>query len=506
LEIARGIGLADSAIEPYGWHAGKLELSHILGQKRQTPGKYIGVTATNPTPFGEGKTVLPSEEINLHFTGDLHAVAAANNLLAAMVDNHCQRGLVPVLPSDGISWRRVVDINDKGLAQIESGLANVAQAPKRLTGFDLTAASEVMSVLALATSLDDLRLRLGRIVVARTPDGELIDADQIRAAGAMTALLRNALRPNLVQTSEHTPAIVHAGPFANISHGNSSVIGDLAALHLADYVVTESGFGSDLGAEKLFNLKCQTVGLRPSVEVVVCTVRSVKFHSGRFDVRPGRELPEALLREDTDAIEAGMGNVAGHIAHLQHYGIPIVVAINRFPSDTRAEVELLRSLVIQLGVTHVAEVNAFSEGSEGCLELADVVVNSCATESQFRPLYSMESSFNEKIHRIATCVYGADGVNYDDGVIETLQDFSNRGFGNLPVCVAKTQYSLSHDAKKLGRPAGFRFPVREVRLAAGAGFVLALADGISLMPGLPRDPAACSIDVNSQGDVIGLKG
>jgi formate--tetrahydrofolate ligase len=274
LEIARGIGLADSAIEPYGWHAGKLELSHILGQKRQTPGKYIGVTATNPTPFGEGKTVvsiglamalarrnmrsivtlrqpslapvfgikgggagggrsrvLPSEEINLHFTGDLHAVAAANNLLAAMVDNHCQRGLVPVLPSDGISWRRVVDINDKGLAQIESGLANVAQAPKRLTGFDLTAASEVMSVLALATSLDDLRLRLGRIVVARTPDGELIDADQIRAAGAMTALLRNALRPNLVQTSEHTPAIVHAGPFANISHGNSSVIGDLAALN-----------------------------------------------------------------------------------------------------------------------------------------------------------------------------------------------------------------------------------------------------------------------------------
>ncbi|MEQ1827324.1 MAG: formate--tetrahydrofolate ligase, partial [Pirellula sp.] len=539
--------LDEPAVEPYGWHAGKLSLSAIAGLQQQSSGKYIGVTATNPTPFGEGKTVvsiglamalarrnlrsivtlrqpslapvfgikgggagggrsrvLPSDDINLHFTGDLHAVSAANNLLAAMVDNHCQRGLEPVIPTNGISWRRVVDINDKGLAQIESGLANVPQAPRRFTGFDLTAASEVMSVLALATSLDDLRSRLGRIVVAKTPDGEFISAEQIGAAGAMTALLRNALRPNLVQTSEHTPAIVHAGPFANISHGNSSVIGDLAALRLADYVVTESGFGSDLGAEKLFNLKCRTAGLHPSAEVLICTVRSVKYHSGRFDVRPGRPLPDPLLREDTGAVEAGMDNIAGHLAHLKHYGIPVVVAINRFPTDTQAEILLLRSLAVQAGATRVTEADAFGGGGRGCLELADAVMDACATRGEFRPLYSLESSYEEKIHRIATCAYGADGVDYGEGVIDRFREFSNRGFGHLPVCIAKTQYSLSHDAKKLGRPTGYRFPVREVRLAAGAGFVLALVDGISLMPGLPREPAARRIDVDSQGEITGL--
>jgi formate--tetrahydrofolate ligase len=549
MEIAHGLGLDESTVEPYGWHAGKVSLSFMEGRPQHTRGKYIGVTATNPTPFGEGKTVvsiglamalaqrnlrsivslrqpslapvfgikgggagggrsrvLPSEDINLHFTGDLHAVAAANNLLAAMVDNHCQRALVPVILADGISWRRVIDISDKGLSLIESGLANVPQAPRRLTGFDLTAASEVMSVLALATSLDDLRSRLGRIVVAKSPDGEFITTEQVGAAGAMTALLRNALRPNLVQTSENTPAIVHAGPFANISHGNSSVIGDLVALQLAEYVVTESGFGSDLGAEKLFNLKCQTAGLQPSAEVLVCTVRSVKFHSGRFDVRPGRPLPDALLLEDTAAVEAGIDNIAGHLAHLGHYGIPTVVAINRFPTDTQAEIQLLRSLAVRAGATRVVEVNAFSRGGEGCLELADAVIDACRTGGEFRPLYSLASSYEEKFHRIASCVYGAEGAHFGDGVIDCLEEFSSRGFGNLPVCIAKTQYSLSHDAKKLGRPTGFHFPVRDVRLSAGAGFILALAEGISLMPGLPRDPAACRIDVNSRGDVTGLNG
>jgi len=547
MEIARELGLNESSVEPFGWYAGKLSLASIEPRQSRSSAKYVGVTAINPTPFGEGKTVisiglamalvrrklrsivtlrqpslapvfgikgggagggracvLPSDDINLHFTGDLHAVAAANNLLAAMVDNHCQRGLIPLISSNGISWRRVVDINDKGLAQIESGLANVPQAPRRLTGFDLTAASEVMSVLALATGMDDLRSRLARIVVAQTPDGEFINAEQIGAAGAMAALLRNAIRPNLVQTSENTPAIVHAGPFANISHGNSSVIGDLAALQLADYVVTESGFGSDLGAEKLFNLKCQTAGLQPSAEVLICTVRAIKYHSGRFDVRPGRALPNALLQEDTDALEAGMANVEGHLAHLKQYGIPVVVAINRFPTDSQAEIQLLRSLIVRAGASRVAEADAFGRGGEGCLELADAVIDACTETVEFKPLYSLESSYDEKIERIATCVYGANGIDYGDGVAEKLIDFSSRGFGGLPVCIAKTQYSLSHDAKRLGRPSGFRFPVHEVRLSAGAGFVLALADGISLMPGLPREPAACRIDVDSHGNITGL--
>jgi formate--tetrahydrofolate ligase len=547
MEIACELGLDEAAVEPYGWYAGKLMLPSLEGGQPRSLGKYIGVTATNPTPFGEGKTVisiglamalarrqrkaivtlrqpslapvfgikgggagggrarvLPSGDINLHFTGDLHAVASANNLLAAMVDNHCQRGLIPIVAPERISWRRVVDINDKGLSQIESGLANVPQAPRRLTGFDLTAASEVMSVLALATSLDDLRSRLGRMVVATSPDGEFISAEQIGAAGAMTALLRTALRPNLVQTSEHTPAIIHGGPFANISHGNCSVIGDLAALQLADYVVTESGFGSDLGAEKLFNLKCQVSGLRPAAEVLICTVRSAKYHSGRYDVRPGRPLPEALLREDTGAIEAGIVNVIGHLAHLRRYGIPIVVAINRFPTDSSAEIRKIRSLAVQAGATHVAEADAFSYGSEGCLELADALIDACVTQGDFCPLYSLTSSYEEKFLRIANLVYGADGADYGEGVAEKLREFSNRGFAHLPVCIAKTQYSLSHDAKKLGRPTGFRFPICDVRLSAGAGFVLALADGISLMPGLPREPAALKIDVDSQGEITGL--
>jgi len=541
------IGLDESAVEPYGWYAGKL--SHgLLGTLADRPtGKLIGVTAINPTPFGEGKTVvsiglamglarrkqrsivtlrqpslapvfgikgggagggraqvLPSENINLHFTGDLHAVAAANNLLAAMVDNHCRRGLLPLIEPDLISWRRAIDISDKGLADIETGLADVPQAPRRRTGFDLTAASEVMSVLALATDLQDLRKRLGQIIVATTPDGEFITTEQLGAAGAMTALLKNAVRPNLVQTSENTPAIVHAGPFANISHGNSSVIGDLAALRLADYVVTESGFGSDLGAEKLFNLKCRTPGLLPAAEVLICTVRALKYHSGRFNVRPGRPLPDELLREDLEAIQAGISNLEGHLAHLKQYGIPVVVAINRFPTDTDAEIQLVRKLALQAGAVRVAEADAFSGGGEGCLELADAVLDACSERSEFRHLYSLHATYAEKLEQIATRVYGAESVELGPGVAEKLGQFSRQGFDGLPVCVAKTQYSLSHDAKRLGRPSGFRFPVRDVRLSAGAGFVLAMAEGISLMPGLPRESAARRIDVDANGRIKGL--
>ena len=547
-EIAAQLGLDEKSVEPYGWYAGKFSLGLHERFTDRPPGKYIGVTAINPTPFGEGKTVvsiglamaiarrrhrsivtlrepslapvfgikgggagggrcrlLPSEDINLHFTGDLHAVAAANNLLAAMVDNHCQRKLAPALHADGILWRRVIDISDKGLAHIETGLDNVPQAPRRHTGFDLTAASEVMSILALATGLADLRDRLGRIVVARSLADELVTAEQIGAAGAMTALLRNALRPNLVQTAEHTPAFVHAGPFANISHGNSSVIADLTALRLADYVVTESGFGSDLGAEKFFNIKCRAEGLRPDAEVLVCTVRALKFQSGRFEVRPGRPLPESLLQEDLDAKKAGFANVEGHLANLRAYGIPVIVAINQFPTDTQAELSLLRSLAHAAGATSVTQTSAFSDGSEGALELADAVIDACAGASRFQNLYPLELSYENKIANIATQTYGADGVDFHEGIAEQLREFSRRGYPNLPVCIAKTQYSLSHDQKRLGRPTGFRLPVREVRLSAGAGFVLVITDGISLMPGLPRDPAARRIDVDIDGRIAGLE-
>lgn len=546
-EIASQLGLGDLSVEPYGWYCGKLASDLHASLADRPCGKYIGVTAINPTPFGEGKTVvsiglamalqrrghrsivtlrqpslapvfgikgggagggrafvLPSDQINLHFTGDLHAVAAAANLLAAMADNHCQRRLSPEFEASNILWRRAVDISDKGLAQIETGLNNVPQAPRRHTGFDLTAASEVMSILALATGMADLRKRLGRIVVARSASGDFITAEQLGAAGAMAALLRNALRPNLVQTSEHTPALIHAGPFANISHGNCSVIADLTALRLADYVVTESGFGSDLGAEKLFDIKCRTPGLRPDAEVLVATVRALKYHSGRFDVRAGRALPGALLQEDLNALQSGLPNLIAHIEILRQFGIPVVVAINRFPSDTERELALLRSAAGAAGADRVAVVDAFSQGSAGTLELADAVADVCRTPSDFRSLYPLEMPCTEKIKLVATRIYGASGVDFLGDTRIRLQEFADRGFDSLPVCIAKTQYSLSHDAQRLGRPAEFRLPVQEVRLAAGAGFILVITGDMTLMPGLPRTPAARRIDVTQDGEISGL--
>lgn len=549
LEIAAQLGLDERDVEPWGWYAGKLQL-HLLQRLQHRPvGHYIGVTAINPTPFGEGKTVvaiglamglsrlghkslvtlrepslapvfgikgggagggqatlLPMEDINLHFTGDLHAVSSANNLLAAMVDNHCQRALLPPVAASDITWRRVLDMNDKGLAHITTGLDHPPQAPCRETGFDLTAASEVMSILALATDLADLRARVGRIVAARPAGGEAVTAEQIGAAGAMTALLRNAVRPNLVQTCEHTPAIVHAGPFANISHGNSSVIADLMALRLAEYVVTESGFGADLGAEKLFDIKCRAGGLQPRAEVLVCTLRALKYQSGRFDVRPGRPLPPGLVNPDADALCAGSVNLAGHLAILQQYQIPAVVAINRFPTDTAAELQLATQLAHDAGAQQVAVVDAFGQGGRGSEELAAAVVQVCREPAQFAPLYPLSMSLEDKLERITTQIYGGDGVDFAPGIRERLREFTAQGFGELPVCIAKTQYSLSHDARRLGRPRGFRLPVSDVRLSAGAGFVLAQTEGISLLPGLPRDPAARRIDVDATGRITGLGG
>jgi formate--tetrahydrofolate ligase len=546
-EIARSLELQQADFEPCGWYKAKmaLDLPHRLSIRPLA--RYVDVTAISPTPFGEGKTVtaiglsmalsklghrsivtlrepslgpvfgikgggagggkatlLPAEDINLHFTGDMHAVTSATNLLAAMIDNHTKRRRSPTLVPERIAWRRCIDMNDKGLAHIVTGIDESPQAPRRETGFDLTAASEVMAILALATDIRDLRERLGRIVVGQISDGSLVTAEEIGCAGAMAALLKNALRPNLVQTCEQTPAIVHAGPFGNIAHGNSSVLGDLVATRLADFVVTESGFGAECGAEKFFNIKCRTSGLVPSVEVVVCTVRSLKLQSGRFHVRPGQGLPPELMTANEEAIVSGSANLRAHLDIIRHFGIPTVVAINRFPEDTDRELKLVRRIAADCGSTAVV-TNAFAEGSFGALDLAQAVVNAAGSPSQFRFLYPLEMPLDEKFATIATKLYGASRVEFQPSTIAKLRRFTELGFGNLPVCIAKTQYSLSHDPALLGRPRGFCFPIRDVRLAAGAGYVYGLAGEIQTMPGLPAHPAALDIDVDKNGNIHGLK-
>ena len=547
-EIAEKLNLTDEDWEPRGHYQAKLHLGLLEELLDRPQGKYIGVTAISPTPLGEGKTIttiglamalerlgnrtlanlrepslapmfgikgggagagktslFPADEINLHFTGDLHAVTAANNLLAAMIDNHLKRKRQPLIDMDSVTWQRTIDMSDRGLSSIMTGLDDPPQAPKRETGFDLTAASEVMAILSLAKNLPELRQRLGRIVVGISPDREAVTAEHIGAAGSMAALLRNAFQPNLVQTCEQTPALVHAGPFANIAHGNSSVVADLIGLRLADYVVTESGFGADCGAEKLMHIKCRASGLVPDVEVLVCTVRALKVHSGKFDVRPGRALPEDLLSEDLAALEAGAANLQAHIEIVHQFGLPVVVAINRFPTDTDRELEALARIAKEAGAEAVAIHEAFSRGSEGAVELAEAVVDVCRQPKQFRVLYELDDTLQHKIETIARKVYGADGVDFDEHALQRIAHYERLGFSELPICIAKTQYSLSHDPKLLGRPTGFRFPIRDVRLAAGAGYLYALAGEIRTMPGLSRNPAALNIDIDANGNIIGMK-
>ncbi len=540
--IAGDLGLTNAEFEPYGWYKAKLAPGYSPAARRA---RYVGVTAVTPTPLGEGKTVvsiglamalcraghkavvtlrepsrapvfgikgggagggrsmlLPMEDINLHFTGDLPAVSAANNLLAAMVDNHVARNRTPRLDAAGITWRRVVDVSDRGLSQITTGSGGRKLALRRETGFDLTAASEVMAILALARDMADLRARLGRIIVGLSPAGDPVTAEDVGAAGSMAALLRDALRPNLAQTSEHTPAFVHAGPFANIAHGNSSVLADLAAVGLADFVVTESGFGADCGAEKLFHIKCRASGIAPDVEVLVCSARAIKLHSGRFDVHPGKPLPEDLLAEDLDALRAGVVNLEAHLDHLRAFGLPVVVAVNRFPTDHDAELDELGRLAREAGAADAAVCDVYAEGGAGGEALAHAVAS--VEPGSFRELYPLDAPLEEKLRILATRIYGADDIDVAPDAAKALARFTELGFGGLPVCVAKTQYSLSHDPKLLGRPRGYRFPIREVRLSAGAGFIYALAGKISTMPGLPAEPAALGIDVDASGDITGL--
>ncbi len=538
--IAERAGIAPEYLEHYGRYKAKVSLS-LLGEKERSPdGKLILVTAINPTPAGEGKTtttvgladalrrigknsvvalrepslgpvfgvkggaagggyaqVIPMEDINLHFTGDFHAIGAANNLLAAMLDNHIYQGNALNIDPRRITWRRAVDMNDRQLRFITDGLGGRVNGVPREDGFDITVASEVMAVLCLAGSLSDLKARLSRMVVGYTYDEKPVTAGDLKAAGAMAALLKDALKPNLVQTLEGTPAFVHGGPFANIAHGCNSVIATRMALKLGDYAVTEAGFGADLGAEKFFDIKCRAAGLRPDAVVVVATVRALKHHGGA--------AKDALGREDLDALRAGMPNLLRHVENIREvYGLPCVVAINRFPTDTSSELELVERLCGELGVRAVLS-EVWGRGGKGGEALAREVVRLCAEETgDFRFAYDSDDSLRAKIEAVARRVYRAENVSFTALAERELAQLEALGFGSLPVCMAKTQYSFSDDAKKLGAPEGFTLTVRKLRVSAGAGFVVALAGDIMTMPGLPKSPAAERIDVDENGVISGL--
>ena len=536
-KIAARAGLQEDDIEYYGKYKAKIDLSVMKREKKD--GKLVLVTAITPTPAGEGKTtttigladgmkrlqknvvvalrepslgpvfgikggaagggyaqVVPMEDINLHFTGDFHAIGAANNLLCAMLDNHIFQGNALHIDPEKIVLRRCVDMNDRQLRNIEDGLGGGKNGVPRKDGFDITVASEVMAILCLASSLNDLKARLSRIVVGYTFEGAPVTAGDLKAAGAMTALLKDALKPNLVQTLEGTPALVHGGPFANIAHGCNSVIATKTALKLADYVITEAGFGADLGAEKFLDIKCRAAGLRPSAVVIVATVRALKMHGGL--------LKEELKEENLQALEKGLPNLLRHVSNIRNvYGLPAVVAVNRFPTDTDAEIALVIRKCRELGVNTVLS-DVWAKGGEGGEELAREVVRLCEEENAFRFCYDEKAPVKEKIERIVTRIYGGKAVAYTPEAEEEIARLSALGFGQLPVCMAKTQYSFSDDAKKLGAPEGFTVTVRTVKVSAGAGFLVALTGNILTMPGLPKVPAAENIDVTEDGRIVGL--
>ncbi|MFL0459901.1 formate--tetrahydrofolate ligase [Kytococcus sedentarius] len=544
LEVAQDMGIDTAQLEPYGHHVAKVDLSTIDQLADRPQAKYVVVTAVTPTPFGEGKTttavglaqglakeghspvlalrqpslgpvfgikggaagggysqVVPMEVLNLHLTGDFHAVTAAHDLLAAMVSNHLHHG--NELGIHTVEWRRVLDINDRALRAIIEGNGGAMDGVTRQSGFDITAASEVMVILALATSLADLRERLGRIVVGWTKAGEPVTAEDLKAAGAMAVLLRDALKPNLLQTLEGTPALIHTGPFGNIATGNSSVVADRIGSRAGDFLVTEAGFAADMGAERFFNVKCRAAGLTPDAAVVVVTVRALKAHSDRFQVKLGKELPAEMLAEGPADVEAGAPNLRKHLSIIRSFGVQPVVAINAFPTDHDSEHEVIRRIATEEGA-RVAVSTHVAEGGEGARELARVVAEACEEETSFTPTYELSDPLATKIEKIATGVYGADGVSFEPAACKALEQYTERGYGELPVLIAKTQMSLSHDPTLKGAPTGWTLPIREVRLAAGAGYVYALAGSIMTMPGLSKHPGAERIDLDEQGNVVGL--
>ena len=537
--VAEKLGILPQEVEPYGHYKAKLSLDLIKRLEHRPDGKLILVTAITPTPAGEGKStttvglaqgmakngqnvivalrepsrgpcmgvkggaagggysqVVPMEDINLHFTGDIHAVTTAHNLLSAMLDNHLQQGNKLNIDPRRITWKRVMDMNDRALRNLVIGLGGKAHGVPREDGFDISVASEVMAILCLADGLADLKARLARIVVGYTYDGAPVTCGMLNAQGAMAALLKEAIKPNLVQTLENVPALIHGGPFANIAHGCNSVMATRTALKLADFVITEAGFGADLGAEKFFDIKCRYAGLKPAAAVIVATVRALKMHGGV-------PKPE-LATPNAEAVAKGIVNLEKHIENVQGFGVPVVVAINRFSQDTAEEMSVISEACHKLGVP-VALSDVFARGGDGGRELAELVTKIMETkESQFKPLYEDELSLADKIRRVACEIYGAKDVVFSKEAAASLKTFTELGFGNLPVCMAKTQYSFSDDAALLGRPSGFTLTVRGVRVSAGAGFVVALTGDIMTMPGLPKLPAAEKIDIDDAGRISGL--
>ena len=545
VEIAEAAGIRRDELELYGDFKAKVKLE-ILDRLGDKPlGKYVDVTAITPTPLGEGKTVttiglsqalghigksvftcirqpslgpvfgikggaagggysqiVPMEDFNLHLTGDVHAISLAHNLCAAFLDNHLKRGNKLKIDLDNIQWRRVVDVNDRwALDEVEIGLG---EGVPRRSGFDISVASELMAILGLASGLGDMRRKIGKVVPAFSTSGKPITTEDLKVAGAMAVLMKDAIKPTLMQTLERTPAFVHAGPFANIAHGNSSIIADQIALRLADYVVTESGFGADIGMEKFMDIKCRCSGLVPDAVVLVCTVRALKMHSGEFRVVAGKPLSEGLTRENLPAVQGGIPNLEKHLENVRFFGVPAVVAINRFSTDTEKEIELVRERALAAGAEAVIVSEVWEKGGKGGAELAEAVVAACRKPSNFRFLYPLELPIKEKIETIARKMYGADGCDYEPVAEKQIERFTGFGWDRLPICMAKTHLSLSHDAEVKGRPTGFRCPIREVRASVGAGFLYPLLGKMRTIPGLPTHPAGEKVDLSPDGKVVGL--
>jgi methylenetetrahydrofolate dehydrogenase (NADP+)/methenyltetrahydrofolate cyclohydrolase/formyltetrahydrofolate synthetase len=560
-KVAESVGLSEDDLDYYGRYKAKIHLDVLEKFKNRPQGKYIDVTAITPTPLGEGKTtttvglsqalgahlgknvftcirqpsqgptfgikggaagggysqIVPMEDFNLHLTGDIHAVSAANNLLAAAIDarimherNYGDRfknvtGLDPLgIDPYSITWNRVLDVNDRAVRRLILGLGAKTDGYPRETGFDISVASEVMAILALTSSLEDMRERFSRIVVAQDWKGNPVTAEQLGVAGAMTVLMKDAIMPNLMQTLEGTPALVHAGPFANIAHGNSSIIADKIALKLADYVVTESGFGADIGMEKFFDIKCRYSGLIPNVVVLVATVRALKMHGGGPKVVAGRDLDKAYTEENLELLEQGCANLAKNVQIARLFGIPVVVAINQFKYDTPAEIDLVKKLAEEAGAFAAVPSDHWANGGKGSVALAEAVIAACDQPNNFEFLYPLDIPIKEKIETIADKVYGADGVDYTPLAEQQIASYEKAGFGNLPMCMAKTHLSLSHDPALKGVPTGFVLPVREVRASVGAGFIYPLCGQMRTMPGLPSKPVYMNVDLDEEGRVVGL--
>jgi methylenetetrahydrofolate dehydrogenase (NADP+)/methenyltetrahydrofolate cyclohydrolase/formyltetrahydrofolate synthetase/formate--tetrahydrofolate ligase len=557
-DIAAAAGIPAKYVEPYGEVKAKIKLSILEELSSRPNGKYIDVTAVTPTPLGEGKTttsvglaqafgrigervflcirqpsmgptfgvkggaagggysqVVPMEEFNLHLTGDVHAVSIANNLLAAAIDARIKHEARPSWPSHGlprldidpdtVAWRRVVDVNDAALRFIETGLSdNWLDGPRRKTGFDIAVASEIMSILALATDVKDMRARLGRVIIGMNRAGDPVTAEDLGCAGVMMVLMKDAIKPNLMQTLEGQPVFVHAGPFANIAHGNSSIIADRIALKLADYVITESGFGADIGMEKFFDIKCRISGLKPDCVVLVATIRALKMHGGGPKVVPGKPLAEQYVQENPALLERGSYNLTRHIEIARMFGMPVVVAINRFVTDTDAELKLACQVAEHAGATAAVACDHWARGGEGAVELAEAVIAACRQPSHFRLLYPDEMSIRDKIETICREVYLAGGVSYEPLAERQIASYEKAGLSLLPICMAKTHLSLSHDPTLKGVPAGFMVPVREVRASAGAGYLYPLLGEMRMMPGLPSVPSFLHVDIDEDGQVVGL--